>query len=168
MAMGLLYLRYTMLRYLSILLILINTNSAFAQQQRTIDTTSNILYVRPFSIHGATVDVNNAPIANATVELIYGWWENARIISRTTSNENGGFVFYPDKKLQLYLLYLKVEHPSYKTIKLKARPYTNNCGILFLTLNKKKEIRIDKLPLVDVNNPSNRTFTSDEIEKMPR
>lgn len=157
-----------MFRYLIILFLLLNTNSAFAQQQKTVDTTSSILYIRPFSIHGATVDVNNAPIANATVELIYGWWKNARIISSITSNENGGFAFYPDKKLPLYLLYIKVLHPSYKTIKLKARPYTNNCGILFLTLNKNKEIHIDKLPLVDVNNPSNRTFTSDEIEKMPR
>ena len=168
MATGLLYLRSKMYAYLITLLLLLNVNNCFAQQPAAGSTFSDTTIVRQYNIGGAVVDVSNQKIANTTVELILGQGKNARVINTITTDENGGFVFYPDQKHPLHLLHIRTQHPDYENSITKARRYTNNCYVLFLTLYPKKKSQEHRTQLLDVNNPSNRTFTSDEIEKMPR
>lgn len=168
MASGLLYLRGKMYNYLITILLLTNVNYCFAQQQAVGNSLSQIKITREYNIGGAIVDVNNHKVANTVVELMLGQGKNARVINTFTTNENGGFAFYPNKKYPFRLLHIRTKHPEYQSTITKARLYTNHCYILYLTIYPKRKSQEHKTQSIDVNNPSNRTFTSDEIEKMPR
>ncbi len=126
------------------------------------------------TISGYVYDNNKKPIKKATAQLHY-----ANNIFEAITNAKGYYHLSIPANCRVELLMLVVTAINFETetiyytqenltdIKttvlnqaiIEERTYTGLAEII---------LQDPKVPLIDPSNPSNRTFTSDEIEKMPR
>ncbi|HLO69645.1 MAG TPA: carboxypeptidase-like regulatory domain-containing protein [Flavipsychrobacter sp.] len=125
-------------------------------------------------ISGYVLDNNKKPIPNANADLIYG---NHTLSAQTDSL--GQYHIAIPKTYRPELLMLKITIRGYETeVEYYTKENLTEVKTTILipdnieerTITGMAEIDLEeyKIPLIDPFNPSNKTFTSDEIEKMPR
>ncbi len=155
----------------------IKAKTPFVHQIITINNNSTANSTEnqdSITISGYVYDYNKSPIGKATAQLHYG-----NNIFEATTNTKGYYQLSIPANCRVELLTLVVTALNFETETIYYTKETltetkttvlNQAIIERRTYTGLAEIILQNytVPLIDPFNPSNRTFTSDEIEKMPR
>jgi hypothetical protein len=144
------------LRFVAAIFFLLFALQGYAQESNKADS---------IVIQGAVIDEKMLPVFAATVIMR----QQGKIIGGQVTDETGKFsITIPASTTDTSSL--TVHYPGYYATHIRIKDLTR-VGTIQLKLNPNDigcSIPNYKIPLIDGYEPTKRSFTSDDIEKMPR